>query len=67
MILYTKRDYLVNSKVISFSPPVVMELRLKNTSPAIFQFTVPSERSDQRSGVFPVFLKTISSEIMVEL
>ena len=60
-------DYLVNSKVTSFRPPVVMELKLKNASPMIFQFAVFSVKSDQSSGVFPVFLKTISSERAVEL
>ena len=67
MILYFEANYFINSKEISFSPPVVMELKLKNASPVILQFTVPSVRSDQNSGVFPEFLKTISSETVVEL
>ena len=54
-----------NSKVIIFSAPLVIELRLKYPSPEIPQFGELLIRAFHNSGVLPVFLIDIISERMV--
>src|SRR3989304_5567720 len=52
----TIQDYYGNSKVISFSPPAVMELRLKDASPLIFHWGALLVNASQNSGRFPIFI-----------
>jgi hypothetical protein len=62
-LIYSK-DY-GNSKVTRFSPPAVMELRLKDASPVIFHLGVLLVKAFHSSGEFPEFFIVILSLRMV--